>query len=76
MAESNGKISQLSADIDGLKTAKEVSDSSFVSFDCVLLWPPCVADADIIFLPCDFYLFYSSPNLSDRRLDVYHNLDT
>ena len=29
----------------------------------------------IIFLPCDFYLlsfFYSSPNLSGRRLDVYH----
>jgi len=22
-----------------------------------LLWPPCVADADIIFLPCDFYFF-------------------
>ena len=35
----------------------------------------------IIFLPCDFYLlsiflsiffFYSSPNLSGHRLDVYH----
>ena len=41
-----------------------------------LLWPPCVADADIIFLPRGFYLlfifFYSSPNLSGRRLDVYH----
>jgi len=37
-----------------------------------LLWPPCVADADIIFWPYDFYLFYSSPNLSGRRLDVYH----
>ena len=41
-----------------------------------LLWPPCVADADIAFLPCDFYLsivfFYSSPNLSGRTLDVYH----
>jgi len=39
-----------------------------------LLWPPCVADADIIFLSCDFYLlsiFFSSPNLSGRRLDVY-----
>jgi len=24
-----------------------------------LLWPPCVADADIIFLPCDFYLLLS-----------------
>jgi len=43
-----------------------------------LLWPPCVADADIIFLPCGFFLlsifyhFCSSPNLSGRRLDVYH----
>jgi len=40
------------------------------------LWPPCVADADIIFLPCGFFLssifFYSSPNLTGRRLDVYH----
>jgi len=37
-----------------------------------------IADADIIFLPFGFYLlssiflFYSSPNLSGRRLDVYH----
>jgi len=37
------------------------------------LWPPCVADADIIFLPCGFYLcIFSSPNLSGRRLDIYH----
>jgi len=35
----------------------------------------------IIFLPCSFFpsiffffLFFSSPNLSGRRLDVYHNL--
>ena len=31
----------------------------------------------IIFLPCDFYLllsssFFSSPNLSGHRLDLYH----
>jgi len=42
----------------------------------ILLWPPCVADANIIFLPCGFFLssifFYSSPNLSGRTLDVYH----
>jgi len=35
-----------------------------------------VADADIIFLPCGFFLlsffFFSSPNLSRRRFDVYH----
>ena len=44
-----------------------------------LLWPPCVADADIIFLPCGFYLsffifflLFSSPILSGWRLDLYH----
>jgi len=40
-----------------------------------LLWPPYVIGHAIIFLPCDFYLsssFFSSPNLSGRRLDVYH----
>ena len=26
----------------------------------VLLWPPCVADADIIFLPYGFFLLSSS----------------
>jgi len=40
------------------------------------LWPSCIADADIIFSSClsvclSFFLF-SSPNLSRRRLDVYH----
>ena len=67
-----------------------------------LLWPPCVADADIIFFVlfmvalcnrADHYIFmlwfvlllllllllllssfFSSPNLSGRRLDVYHTL--
>jgi len=51
----------------------------------VILWPPCVADADIIFMGAlcnrgplyfcpvvsSFYLF-SLPNLSRRRSDVYH----
>jgi len=37
------------------------------------LWPPCVADADIIFWSYFFlFLSFSSPNLSGRRLDVYH----
>jgi len=45
----------------------------------VLLWPPYVIGADIIFLPCGFFLLssiylFSSPNLSGRRLDVYHTL--
>ena len=41
------------------------------------LWSPYVIGQTIIFLPCDFYLsffllFFSSPNLSGWRLDVYH----
>jgi len=41
------------------------------------LWLPYVIGQTIIFLPCGFYLvsfffFFSSPNLSGRRLDVYH----
>ena len=43
----------------------------------ILLWSPYVIGQTIIFLPCYFYLlsiFYSSPNLSGRRLDVYHTL--
>ena len=37
------------------------------------LWPPCIADADIIFFSCGFYLLssFSSPVLSGCRLDVY-----
>ena len=41
----------------------------------VSLWSPYVIGQTIIFLPCYFYLlssFFSSPNLSGRRLDVYH----
>ena len=41
-----------------------------------LLWPPYVIGQAIIFLPCGFFFlsifFFSSPNLSGRRLDVYH----
>jgi len=42
---------------------------------CSFLWSPYVIGQAIIFLPCGFYLllsFFSSPNLSGRRLDVYH----
>ena len=44
------------------------------------LWSPYVIGQTIIFLPCGFFLsssssfFFSSPNLSGRRLDVYHTL--
>ena len=44
-----------------------------------LLWPTCVADADIIFSSCgffflssSFFFLFSSPILSRRKLDVYH----
>jgi len=40
--------------------------------DRYLLWPPCVADVDIIFSSCGFFNLFSSPNLSRRSLDVYH----
>jgi len=39
------------------------------------LWSPYVIGQTTIFLPCDFYLLPSSffsPNLSGRRLYVYH----
>ena len=40
------------------------------------LWPPCVADADIVFSSCGFfYIFllssFSSPTLSRPKSDVY-----
>jgi len=67
-------------------------------FFCLFLWPPCVADVDIILSwSCGFFFMtavcnwaghdifallfllffwylssFSSPNLSGRRLDVYH----
>jgi len=39
------------------------------------LWSPYVIGQTIIFSSCFFLLsffFFSSPNLSGRRLDVYH----
>ena len=40
------------------------------------LWSPYVIGRPYIFLPCSFFpsffLFFSSPNLSGRRSDVYH----
>jgi len=41
-----------------------------------LFMAACVADADIIFLPCGFFFlsifFFPRQNLSRCRLDVYH----
>jgi len=44
----------------------------FLSVPFFFLWPPCVADAVILFSSCGFYLLFSSPILSGRKLDVYH----
>ena len=38
----------------------------------LLLWPPCVADADIIFLPCGFFFYLSFiANLYNRAGHIY-----
>jgi len=47
----------------------------WVVFFLQSLWPPCIADADIIFSSCSLFclsFFLSSPNLNRCRLDVYH----
>ena len=47
----------------------------YSSFPFLPLWSPYVIGQTIIFLPCGFYLssfFFSLPNLSGLRLDVYH----
>ena len=45
--------------------------------DCVKIQEKMIMATAIIFLPCGFFyllsiFFISSPNLSRRRLDVYH----
>jgi len=42
-------------------------------FMMAILWSPYVIGRPYIFSSCDFS-FFSSPNLSRRRLDVYHTL--
>jgi len=43
-------------DVSDLHDIKDIRVPRYLSPDC--LWPPCVADADITFLPRDFYLLY------------------
>jgi len=53
-----------------------ISYKNVIKYDIrkYFLWSPYVIGQTIIFLPCGFYLllsfFFSSPNLSGRRLDV------
>ena len=49
----------------------------FVLCSTSVLWPPCVIGGPLCFCPVVsffFFFFFSSPNLSGRRLDVYHTL--
>jgi len=64
-----------------LRKRSMVQFITWVCYTCItflppprwLLWSPYVIGQTIIFLPCGFFylLFFSSPNLSGRRLDVY-----
>jgi len=52
-----------------------ISLTDFTACRWYWLWSPYVIGQTIIFLPCGFYLlssFFSSPNLSGQRVDVYH----
>ena len=60
-------------------TAITLSDRSVSYYMSWLLWPPYVIGGPLYFCPVVsflllsfFYLFFSSPNLSDRRSDVCH----
>ena len=59
-----------------LPQCKIIRPIYYLSLFCCLLWPPCIQDANIIFSSLfflsSFFLLFSSPNLSGRRLDVYH----
>ena len=60
----------------GFRQVRAVCDQLAIS-SRLFMAAPCNRGA-IIFLPCDFYLssvfffFFSSPNLSGHRLDLYH----
>ena len=50
-----------------------------VTHTVIFLWSPYVIGQTVIFSSCFFFLlssffFFSSPNLSGRKLDVYHTL--
>ena len=61
-----GSVTDIPELICGLNNSNDTASGHF-------LWPPCVADADIIFCSCGYFLpVFSSPNLSGRTLDVCH----
>jgi len=62
---------------DMIAVPSKLHINSLHRFDATnCLWPRCVADEDIIFLPCSLFFFFlsfsSSTNPSRQRLDVYH----
>jgi len=58
---------------DGLRPIMDAILGNIFCFIALLLWPPYGIGQAIIFLLCGFFLsFFSSPNLSGRRSDVYH----
>jgi len=45
----------------------------YIQYMQILLWSPYVIGQTIIFSSCGYFFFFLSlPNLSARRLDVYH----
>jgi len=46
----------LTDDAEYVANLVNVNIWSEIMRQCSLLWPLCIADADIIFLPCDFYI--------------------
>jgi len=46
------------------------NDLTLTTTHCHSLWPPCVADVDIIFLPCGFF-FFKKKERRNHRMKIY-----
>ena len=76
------QVTYLHIHLDWLHSAFENIMSFLCSVSCLrfaaFLWSPYVIGRPYIFSSCFFFFllsfFFSSPNLSGRRLDVYHTL--
>jgi len=53
-----------------IKITRDLAQSYYFTNDYRYLWSPCGIGQTIIFVLSSF--FFSSPNLSRRRLDVCH----
>jgi len=80
VGSSTTDLGQVQMSLTWVKFVATGGDMASEGFLVLSLWPPYpyVIGQAIIFLPCGFFLlllssfFFSSPNLSGRRLDVYH----